>query len=372
MLIITHVYGTGPPQDLEEYLRGRVASLLFIGHPFPYAMDRRSFWRRYDRGKIVAHGQAFNWRGPEVIFYLKDACLTLYWACRHGHTRYDLVVGAGGFNAVIALVIKMLGRAKKVVFYCIDWMPRRFKNPLLNELYHLLDRLAVIYADRTWNLSARMVEARAQRGMATTPKQMIVPVGIWLKRFKYRTRRSAGKFSIMYMGHVRAGQGLALLMAAWPRIVERYDTATLHIVGDGPLKQPLQARMATTTSADTVIWHGFVPNHRQVEELLCGKDLAVAMYEPGTFTQYTDPGKLKVYLAAGLPVVMTDIGAMAGVIEQQRAGLVIPYEEMALIEAISTLLSDRESREAMGRAARQIAARYDWEEIFAQALIQSW
>jgi len=36
-VIVTHVFATGPAQDLEEYLSNlKVENLLFIGHPLFY------------------------------------------------------------------------------------------------------------------------------------------------------------------------------------------------------------------------------------------------------------------------------------------------------------------------------------------------
>lgn len=368
MLIVTHVYGTGPPQDLEEYLKSRVDSLVFIGHPFPYTADRRSFWRRWENGNEVAAGRAINWQGPEILFYLKDAWLTLYWAWRHGGP-HDLVVGAGGFNAVLGLCLKIGGRAKKIIFYCIDWTPVRFNNFLLNRLYRLLDRLAVTYSDQTWNLSERMAQVRVERGIALTTKQITVPVGIWLKRYS-RSPASSVNLNIMYMGHVRTGQGLTLVASAWPELVRHQPLAKLHIIGDGHLRAPLQTKLAQSGGQDSVTWHGFISDHRQVETMLAGGAIAVAMYEPGTFTQYTDPGKIKVYLAAGLPIVMTRVGAIADIIEQAGAGLVIPYQRTAFIEASSLLLTNKNRRETMRAAALKLAERYDWEVIFPAALGQ--
>jgi hypothetical protein len=40
--IITHVYTTGPSFRLEDYLKDKVDSLVFIGHPFSYVKDTSS------------------------------------------------------------------------------------------------------------------------------------------------------------------------------------------------------------------------------------------------------------------------------------------------------------------------------------------
>ena len=52
--IISHIYTTGPASRLRNYLlKKRVKSLLFIGHPFAYRKDTRSFFKKYRHGKLI-------------------------------------------------------------------------------------------------------------------------------------------------------------------------------------------------------------------------------------------------------------------------------------------------------------------------------
>ena len=44
--IVSHIFATGPALDLEEFLKKRTKSLLFIGHPFPYKKEINSFFRK--------------------------------------------------------------------------------------------------------------------------------------------------------------------------------------------------------------------------------------------------------------------------------------------------------------------------------------
>lgn len=367
MLIITHVYGTGPPQDLATYLVSRVRSLTVISHPLPDAPDQHSVWRRYHCGQQVASGHGSAWGGAEVIRYIKDFVRSLSWAYRHAGVS-DLAVCAGGINAVCGLILKLTGRVRQVVFYCIDWVPNRFPNPILNRIYHLFDRLAVTFADQTWNLSARMEAARQQHGYGDTGKQITVPVGIWFQRFPKQRKSHSQPGTIVFMGHLRPGQGLPLLFDAFSIIHQRIPDAHLSIVGSGLLEPELKARAQSQHLESLVTFHGFIPNHRELERLLVEGDIAVAPYEPGAFTFYTDPGKLKVYLAAGLPVVLTDVVGSAAQIAQAGAGQIISYEKQALAKAIITILENPQLQANMRAQALKLAAQYDWKHIFPAAL----
>ena len=84
----------------------------------------------------------------------------------------DLFVGIDNLNALAGIFLRKLGAVRRVAYYVIDYTPRRFANPLLNRLYHWIDRTCVRHADVIWNLSSRMHKVRARQGLedATGPR----------------------------------------------------------------------------------------------------------------------------------------------------------------------------------------------------------
>ena len=74
-------------------------------------------------------------------------------------------------------------------------------------------------------------------------------------------------------------------------------------------------------------------------------------------------------MAAGLPVVASDVGDVARVVEHDRTGLVVPARDVpALAKALEHLLTDPELRVAWGRAGRErVRSRFSaarlWEEL---------
>jgi glycosyltransferase involved in cell wall biosynthesis len=65
--------------------------------------------------------------------------------------------------------------------------------------------------------------------------------------------------------------------------------------------------------------------------------------------------------AAGLPVITTDVGALAEAVTPGETGLVVPPNDvLALRGALDGLLGDPARRRAMGRAGHALArARFD-------------
>ena len=57
VIIVTHIFAMGQAQELKKFLLGRVERLVFIGHPFSFSREKRSFIEVYEHGKLLALGQ---------------------------------------------------------------------------------------------------------------------------------------------------------------------------------------------------------------------------------------------------------------------------------------------------------------------------
>jgi phosphatidylinositol alpha-mannosyltransferase len=74
-------------------------------------------------------------------------------------------------------------------------------------------------------------------------------------------------------------------------------------------------------------------------------------------------------LAAGAPVVASDIEAFRHVLDQGQAGLLVPVgDASALATALDRLLDDPEERDRLAEHGRQVVAQYDWSVIARRVL----
>ncbi|MEV0458661.1 glycosyltransferase family 4 protein [Catellatospora methionotrophica] len=74
-------------------------------------------------------------------------------------------------------------------------------------------------------------------------------------------------------------------------------------------------------------------------------------------------------MAAGAPVVATDLDAFRRVLDGGRAGALFPNgDATALGEAVSTLLDDGERRRELAAHAERVVAAYDWPVVAARVL----
>jgi glycosyltransferase involved in cell wall biosynthesis len=78
---------------------------------------------------------------------------------------------------------------------------------------------------------------------------------------------------------------------------------------------------------------------------------------------FTSPLKLFEYMAAGVPIVATDLPSMREVLRhRENAWLVEPDNPKALAQGIERALSDAELAARIGRQAREDVRQYTWEQ----------
>jgi glycosyltransferase involved in cell wall biosynthesis len=363
LAIATHVFGSGPADALEEYAVERAARVVVVRHAFSYAPQVDSVVRTWQAGKLV-HERRLRWNAhvPGPITWTKDLLLDVLWAGRTPG-MIDVYVGIDSLNAAAGVFLRRADKARRVIFWTIDYVPQRFQNQLLNRVYHRFDRFCVKRCDVTWNVSPRMEPARRARGIEGP--QRVVEMGANVRP----PRRAARPRQAIFVGHLLEKQGVQLALRALPLVRERVPGARLLVIGDGPYRSALESLVRELRLEDAVEFAGYVERHEEVEDRIAESAVGLATYDPdmASFTEFADPGKIKNYLAAGVPVVTTPVVHSAPELERSGAGVVIPYRPDALADVLSAILGDPNEQRRRREAAATLGAQSDWTAVFDRA-----
>jgi glycosyltransferase involved in cell wall biosynthesis len=279
-----------------------------------------------------------------------------------------------GFNC-LATAQGLLGRAarrtRRVIHWNVDFVPVRFGQSPLTQLYDRLDRWCCTSADGRVELSAAARDARAERyGLPDSNRAEIVPMGAWTTDAPIADASRLGERRIVFLGHLVERMGVDVLIDAVELLRDRGRPVHADIVGGGPLLASLREAVEHRGLAEHVDMLGFVEDFGEVRRIVSRSSIGVAPYEDSTdtFSRFADPGKLKVYLGAGLPILLTDVPPnVRQLAEDGGAEIVAPTGE-AFAARIDELLGDPERWAARHRAALEYRQRFDWERLFDHSL----
>jgi glycosyltransferase involved in cell wall biosynthesis len=209
-------------------------------------------------------------------------------------------------------------------------------------------------ADRIVAVSPELAEeVRCLPGIGS-PDVRVVPNGIDYEFWSLAARTVSRQHrTIIHVGRLRPElKGQDLLLRALVDISDRMPGTRLVLVGDGPAEDDLRASAAELGLTDLVTFAGSV-EPRALRDLLAGADiLAMPSRSEGL------PMALLEAMAAGLPVVVTDVGNMAEVVADGAGHIIPPDDADALRSALLSVLSDPSLAEDMGTRARQRARDY--------------
>jgi phosphatidyl-myo-inositol alpha-mannosyltransferase len=220
------------------------------------------------------------------------------------------------------------------------------------------------------------VSEAARRSMAAnrTGEPTIVPNGIDFSAFSTaepRSRWSAPSPTIAFLGRwEEPRKGLRVLLAALGRIRSEFPTARLLVGGPGRSRR----RRASERPVVGVDFLGELSDLDRAE-LLASADVFVAPNIGGESFGIV----LVEAMAAGAPVVASDLPAFAAVLEGGRAGRLFATGDPAAAAAAVVEVLSSPDRAAELRAHGQAAAKsYDWsrvvpaiESVYERAVLRS-
>jgi len=147
-------------------------------------------------------------------------------------------------------------------------------------------------------------------------------------------------------------KGVDILLRAMVELPQAY----LILVGDGTFRGPMVDLTLKLGLQERVTFTGHITKE-ELRSFLQASSIFVLATRT-SFHEGTNRATLEA-MYYGLPVVVTRVGGLPDLVQDDVNGIVIPPEDQpALIGALMRLLTNHELRERLGRANREKAAQY--------------
>ncbi len=178
-------------------------------------------------------------------------------------------------------------------------------------------------------------------------------------------------FRVMFAGNIGAAQSFETILDAAARL---RDHRQIHwvILGDGRQSSWVQEEVSRRGLSHCVHLLGRYPVESMPEWFAQAEVLLVTLKKDPIFA-LTIPSKIQSYMACGRPILAALEGEGARIVEEARAGVVVPAEDSsALAKAVQRLaLMPPSEREAMGLNGRQyFLQEFDRNSLVAR--LDSW
>lgn len=374
-LLITHFairldQGPAAPAFLH-YLRKNTKEVVYIEHPFSYAPVQYSYLTIYENGVLKKMNKVPNIKGPDFLQFIYHFMLTNYFVLRAG-PFFDLCISCENLSLIAITLYRKLGFIKKTVYNSMDYTEQRFKNPLLNYIYHSIDRLACKNSDVNWVGTKKQILARKLSGfnMKNYAGFEVVPNGYLNDQINSSPAKDINFYQLVFIGGVFKTTGLDLVINSLPLLIKKFPKIKLVIIGKGGHETVLKKLVKRLKLQKYVRFLGFIEKFDDAVKIISSSAIGMATFSPeqNSISFYSDPSKVRLYLACGLPVITTTVSTIGPSLQKYKAGLVIPYSEAELFKAVSLMLQNTDKYYLFKESAIALSKKYDLNYILDKAL----
>lgn len=252
-----------------------------------------------------------------------------------------------------------------VVVHTLHTHPfRGYYNRLRTRLFEYMERIGAYFSDSIITLSEGLRKELVETYHITRRNRItVLPLGFDLTTLA-QTKRHTGNFRsdwdipddaplIGIVGRIWPVKNHELFLDAAARIREQLPNAHFVIVGDGILRPRIEAQAKRLGISDVVIFTGW---QQHLEDIYSDMDVLVTSSKnEGT------PVPIIEALAAGCPVVATEVGGIPDLLDGGKWGEMVPSDNaIALCEAVvRSIKHPPDTTEAQGA----MLSRYDIQRL---------
>ncbi|HJO27160.1 MAG TPA: glycosyltransferase family 4 protein [Planctomycetota bacterium] len=360
---------------------------VVVGEKGPFHAMLREFSRHFERIDVLC---------PRPVGGAGAVTTTRIWDNVHFHPAPCGRLGMVNFIFIRGRQLLREQRHHLIVSHDYGWfytgigsalISRACGVPYLSELHHVpgypvpadkrerfdfaMARLYVSWA-RDKVLAFRVVNSvempvLLRRWKVSENKLLVLP-SLYIDQTLFRREepRPTPDQDLLFVGRLVNNKGLLTIVDALAELKRRGLRLSMRFIGKGPMRAALDQQLIKRGVADQVTSTAWVRSqteladaYRRSRALVCAS------------TCEGGPRVTVEAMACGTPVVSTPVGVMGELIRDGHNGALAGFEPRSLADALERVLSDEDARVAMGRAAAEDVACFEYSRaigVYAQGL----
>lgn len=234
---------------------------------------------------------------------------------------------------------------------------------ILLSLSELLHKFVLPRGDLVVTLSQELESSIVRNYGVESESTHILPLGVDLDKFE-RGGHDGFPINIIYIGAVHPIRGIGEFLEG---LFELSDTelsrVKFHIYGDGDTEHISNLIQSSEDAGfEGFTYHGRVPHH-EIPDALKDADVALSPLPALRAYEVSSPAKIFEYLAAGLPIIASDITPHRRLLKEEYAFFVKP-KRTDYAETVQRILHNTDRLEPMSKEARSAAISHSWSKRF--------
>jgi len=161
-----------------------------------------------------------------------------------------------------------------------------------------------------------------------------------------------GDFAIGTVTRLHDSKGNSYLVEAARVVLNERPNARFFVVGEGPLREPLEQQARALNMGDRFVFVGFAKDVARV----------VSAFDVSVFPSLWEGTPLTVFeaLAMGKAIVATDADGLVDVLTHERDAIIVPKRDVrALAAGLIRVMDEPQTRDRIRAAAYQTGKQYD-------------
>lgn len=254
------------------------------------------------------------------------------------------IVHAHGYKADVYVYLALRRGSIPFISTCHSW----FNHGLATMLYGVMDRLVLRKFAAVVAVSYEIQLKLLQSGVSKD-KIHFIRNGIDLRPFDdpiASLNRDKRKLTVGWVARLSSEKGPDIFLRAVVQVLAVYPGTRFVMVGDGPERNTLERLVDELNIRDNV---SLIGRRDDMPSIYASLDVMVS-----SSRQEGLPMAILEGMASKLPLVVTKVGYVPNVIQDNSNGILVPPEDVKLLaDAMIKLLQDEALRRRLGAAARR-------------------